>query len=94
MSEKYRQVSIGQIVSSADVDEVLVVYGLGSCVAVCMYDPHIRAGAILHALLPTLSYHTVNSQSILLTKYVDQGIPLLIEVLSSLGMRILLTPKV
>jgi chemotaxis protein CheD len=85
VTEKYKQASIGRIVASSDVDEVLVVYGLGSCVAVCMYDPHIRAGAILHALLPTNLYHTVNSQSTLTTKYVDQGIPLLLEVLLSLG---------
>jgi chemotaxis protein CheC len=33
-------------------DEVLVAYGLGSCVAVCLYDPAARVGGMLHALLP------------------------------------------
>ncbi len=33
---------------------VLVALGLGSCVAVCLYDPLIRVGAMAHAMLPSV----------------------------------------
>ncbi|MFQ5343078.1 MAG: chemotaxis protein CheD [Anaerolineae bacterium] len=52
MAENLRAVSIGEMVVSDTPDEVLVAYGLGSCVAVCLYDPTARVGGMLHALLP------------------------------------------
>ncbi len=78
-----RPVSIGEIVVSANPKDVLVVYGLGSCVAVCLYDPVTRAGGMLHALLPTSARK--NEVGVNPAKFVDQGIPLLIDSLVDLG---------
>jgi chemotaxis protein CheD len=81
---KFRPVPIGEIIASTDPDDVLVVYGVGSCVVVGLYDPVTRVGGILHALLPGLSWqhqHVTGKP----TKYVDQGVPLLVEVMTSLG---------
>ncbi|MFB6130991.1 MAG: chemotaxis protein CheD [Salinigranum sp.] len=36
----------------ADAGETLVVYGLGACVAVALYDSGAEIGALAHALLP------------------------------------------
>jgi chemotaxis protein CheD len=83
MSEKLRPVLIGDMVVSTDPEEVLIVYGLGSCVAICLYDPATQIGGMLHALLPTSNgyRHAVSNP----TKFVDQGLPLLIDSLTVLG---------
>jgi chemotaxis protein CheD len=74
------------MVASTDIDDVLVVYGVGSCVVVGLYDPAIHIGGILHALLPGVNWQrqSVTGKP---TKYVDQGVPLLVEVMTSLGAR-------
>ena len=80
-----RAVAIGQVVTSDVPDEVLVAYGLGSCVAVCLYDPAARVGGMLHALLPTAPDRDKAADS--RAKFVDEGVPLLIEELAKLGAR-------
>lgn len=83
MAENLRLVGIGEMAISADSEDILVVYGLGSCVAICLYDPQARVGGMLHALLPTSV--RLNSATGTPTKFVDQGIPLLIEAMVGLG---------
>ena len=78
-----RPISMSQLWVSADPNDVLVVYGLGSCVAVCLYDPVTRAGGMLHALLPTTASN--NGTNVNPAKFVDRGIPLLIDSLVNLG---------
>jgi chemotaxis protein CheD len=69
-------------------EDILVAYGLGSCVAICLYDPVARVGGMLHALLPTApGTNSRNKNPGKLTKFVDQGTPMLIESLLSLGAR-------
>ncbi len=69
---------------SQQPDEVLVSFGLGSCVAVCLYDPVAKIGGMLHALLPTVLADRQRDGSNL-TKYVDRGVPLLVEAMIKLG---------
>jgi chemotaxis protein CheD len=86
--ENVNAVPIGEIVVSKAPEDVLVAYGLGSCVAICLYDPVTRVGGMLHALLPTApgtNNHRRNPGK--LTKFVDQGTPMLVESLLSLGAR-------
>ncbi len=45
-------VGIGQIAVSKNASDVLVAYGLGSCVGVCAYDPVAHVGGLAHILLP------------------------------------------
>jgi chemotaxis protein CheD len=75
-------VPIGEMMTSADPDDVLVVYGVGSCVVVCLHDPVTRVGGVLHALLPGLNWHRAGGKP---TKFVDQGVPLLLKSLIALG---------
>jgi chemotaxis protein CheD len=85
-----RAVPIGETFVSRDADDVLVAYGLGSCVAVCLYDPVARVGGMLHALLPTPLDNPMEAKSTLdpatySAKFVDQGISLLTNSLAELG---------
>ena len=64
-------------------EDVLVVYGLGSCVAVCLYDPVAQVGGMLHALLPSAPGD--NGANGTPTKFVDRGLPILFEKMMALG---------
>ncbi len=83
MANNVRSVSIGEIVVSASPGDVLVAYGLGSCVAISMYDPQRRVGGMLHALLPSASGKNGALENP--AKFVDLGVPLLIEQVLKLG---------
>lgn len=60
-----------------DEDVVLVSYGLGSCVAVCLLAPHMHVGALMHALLPKPSGTLPNSDNPY--KFVRPGILALVD---------------
>jgi len=77
-------VPIGEMAASGSSTDVLVAYGLGSCVAVCLYDPVTKVGGMLHALLPTVPNGKPASNP---AKFVDRGVPLLLESLLELGAR-------
>ena len=63
-------------------DGVLVTLGLGSCVAIMLHDPQVKAGAMAHVLLPSksLAHETTN-----LAKFPETAVPMLIERLKGLG---------
>lgn len=83
MAENLRSVSIGELVVSNSPDDILIAYGLGSCVAVCLYDPIAQVSGMLHALLPSMpAGEKLNGAP---AKYVDQGIPLLLNRVIALG---------
>lgn len=83
MNENLRTVLVGEMVASADPDDVLVVYGVGSCVVICLYDPRVKVGGMLHALLPAPPRN--DGRTAYPTKFVDQGVPLLVNTLVALG---------
>ena len=64
----------------ADDDSILVTSGLGSCVAVAVYDPDAGVGGLLHAMLPEAPA-PVDTPA----KYVDSGFDEMREALSGLG---------
>jgi chemotaxis protein CheD len=45
-------IGVGDCAISADPADSIATYGLGSCIAVCIYDPVIKLGGLLHFLLP------------------------------------------
>ncbi|OGC41418.1 hypothetical protein A2Y85_02575 [candidate division WOR-3 bacterium RBG_13_43_14] len=45
------RVGIGEV-KVADGEAKLVTYGIGSCVAIILYDPVIKVGGFAHCLLP------------------------------------------
>ncbi len=60
---------IGEMVVTANPNAALIAYGLGSCVALSMWDPKARVAGLAHFMLPsgTLADPPV--------KFVDSGLP-------------------
>lgn len=85
MGKNVRVVPIGKMVVSDVLDDVLVAYGLGSCVVICLYDPMARTAGMLHALLPTAADENRGRNDP--TRFVDRGTPLLVDALLGLGAR-------
>ena len=48
----------------------LITYALGSCIGICLYDPQIKLGALIHIMLP-LNMETGRKNTM---KYADTGI--------------------
>lgn len=79
MSE--RVVGVAQwAVDSGDV--VLVTLGLGSCVAVVLYDPVPKAGALIHLLLPSPSMARDRSNP---GRFPETAIPLVLAEMEAAG---------
>lgn len=46
-------VGLGEVaVQHVDADQPLVAHGLGSCIALCLYDPITRLAGLAHVVLP------------------------------------------
>ena len=60
----------------------LVTLGLGSCVAIMLYDKDTRAGAMAHILLPSRSLARDTSNP---AKFPETAVPLLLQRLTQLG---------
>lgn len=60
----------------------LVTVGLGSCVGIILYDPKVRVGALIHAMLPRPIYGMDIENK---AKYVETAIPLALEEMKKLG---------
>lgn len=73
-------VSLGEIKISSDPQDVLVCYGLGSCVAVCLYDKSRKMGGMFHCVLPFAMNGSRKD-----ARYADVGIPALIESMLKKG---------
>jgi chemotaxis protein CheD len=79
-------VGIGEFAVIDNADSVLVTHALGSCVAVCIWDPEVRVAGLLHFLLPDSSDHAARATS-QPAAFADTGIPLLFETAYRCGLR-------
>lgn len=75
-------VGLGECVVSNKDGDILVAYGLGSCVAVSMLDPEKKVCGLLHAVLPE-EMDGVESK----TKFVSSGINELLASMEKAGAR-------
>jgi chemotaxis protein CheD len=64
--------------------ETLVTLGLGSCVAIALYDPAARVGGLAHVLLPEPSISRDASNP---AKFATTAVPMLIERMREMGAR-------
>lgn len=60
----------------------IVAYSLGSCVAICMYDPVSRLSAMAHVVLPAAP---ANGPVALPGKFADTAVPAMLEEMRRLG---------
>ncbi len=79
---KENNVGLGEAAISRNPEEVLVAYGLGSCIGVAMIDPATKLSGLLHAVLPRAgtSGNQENPR-----KYVESGIEDLLASLVRVG---------
>ena len=74
--------SLGEWAVTAEPDALLTCVGLGSCVAVTMHDPVAKVGGMAHMVLPD---STAARSAAVGAKFVDIGIPLVLEALLAQG---------
>ncbi len=75
---------MGDMLASNQANATLSTYSLGSCVAIVVYDPVVKAGGILHAMLPDSSMNPEKAK----TKpfmFLDTGLPALFHAVYALG---------
>jgi chemotaxis protein CheD len=72
--------SLGEWAVTGDSEAMLACVGLGSCVAVTMFDPAAGVGAMAHMVLPDSSMGRGGG-----TKFVDVAVPLLYETMREQG---------
>ena len=65
-------------------DAVLTTIGLGSCVAIAIYDPATRVGGLAHILLPAEGLSRDSSNP---AKFPGTAVPLLLSEMKKLGAR-------
>jgi chemotaxis protein CheD len=78
--EQVVTVGLGELAISDQPNDVLVAFGLGSCVGVAAYDPVRKICALLHAMLPTHRNGDPNR-----CKFVDSGVQQMLAELVSVG---------
>lgn len=69
----------------AAAPDVLVTVGLGSCVAITLYDPVALLGGLAHILLPSEAMSRERENR---AKFAGTAVPLLIEQLQARGARL------
>ncbi|MGE0598493.1 MAG: chemotaxis protein CheD [Dehalococcoidia bacterium] len=76
-------VGIGQLAISKDPREVLVAYGLGSCIGISCYDPQAKVSGLAHILLPNSEGKRVEEREP--ARFADTGIDLLVQRMAEAG---------
>ncbi len=74
------------IVGIADMKQArasgnIITYALGSCIGICLYDPMIKLGAMVHIMLPDAPKGNVDN----VFKYADTGIRETIRKMEAFG---------
>jgi len=77
-------VGVGDLQVSNDVRGVLVTYGLGSCIAVLVFDPVRHVAGMVHYMLPLASI-TPEKAKERPAMFGDTGVPLLFNRMTGLG---------
>lgn len=77
-------INISDAKVSNNQSDVLMTYALGSCIAVCLYDPVIHIGGMLHYQLPDSKLDSAKSKDNPFM-FADTGVKVLVDKIISLG---------
>jgi chemotaxis protein CheD len=77
-------VQIGEV-KVGGADTVLFTIGLGSCVAIALYDAETRIGGVAHAMLP---FPTTQKQATFTGRFVSTAVPQLLTSMAAEGARL------
>ncbi len=78
-------VGLAELAVSKDSTDVLAVLGLGSCIALCAFDPVARVAGLAHMVLPRSRIETEGLG--IKVKYIETGVPWLLQKMYRLGVR-------
>lgn len=82
---------MGEFAITTSPGAVLCCIGLGSCIAVCMYDRLVKVGGMIHIVLP----HHAGPQDERSVRYANVAVPFLLEqMIKKGGVRERLTVKI
>ena len=76
-------VGLAELVVSNNPGAILTTYSLGSCIGVMIYDPVVRVGGLLHAMLPDSTIDPTKAQS-QPGMFVDTGLRALLQAAGQL----------
>jgi chemotaxis protein CheD len=76
-------VDVGEMLVSSHSQQVLTVYGLGSCVGLAVYDPLTRVGGMAHIQLPAANRYS--SASLCQWAFADRAVPELLRRMTQTG---------
>ncbi|MEM2099238.1 MAG: chemotaxis protein CheD [Candidatus Bathyarchaeia archaeon] len=76
------EVRVGMAEMKVENRPVELVTSVGSCVAVCMYDPVSKCGGLTHVMLPDSS---IAPQNLIPGKFADKAVPALAQAISEIG---------
>lgn len=77
-------VGVSDMKTSKDPAATLVTYSLGSCIGIAIYDPAVKAGGLLHYMLPESNLDATKAKNNPFM-FADSGIPLLFKETYKLG---------
>jgi len=77
-------VGIAEMRVSNDPEASVITYSLGSCLGIAIYDPVVRVGGMLHAMLPEAGRGVENVRKSP-CMFVDSGVPMLFRSAYELG---------
>ena len=83
MDERVITVNMGQLKVSRLPGDVLTALGLGSCVALCAYDPALGLAGMIHVVLPSSAISRSKEEGP--AKFADVGVPHLVEEMEKQG---------
>ncbi len=84
MSNRRIIVNISDAKVSNKLVDVLATYSLGSCIGVCLYDPAVNTGGMLHYQLPSSTADAGRAKEKPLM-FADTGMEILIDKMLALG---------
>ena len=81
---RWLRVGIGEFAVSDRPDDLIITAALGSCVAVCLWEPTAGVAGMLHFLLPDARSNPVRARSEP-AAFADSGIPMLFHAAYDIG---------
>ena len=84
MSKRRIIVNVSDCRISRNLVDVLATYSLGSCIGVCLYDPMVHVGGMLHYQLPnsTMDPDRAKDKPFM---FADSGMNIMVKKLVSMG---------
>ncbi len=78
-------IGIGEFAVSKSASDVIVTHALGSCIAVCLWDPEAHVAGLLHFLLPDAAINAERART-QPAAFANTGIPMLFQAAYGLGL--------